>query len=149
MRIFQLGEKLARVLHLVDAEVEVVDCLVVDPQSRVVAGAVSAVSGQRKERLGWPDGLFGFFDESGSGSSGFAFARERKVAMVSAAGDGHADKSAKRLGRDRNESSFQTRLSLLGLVENVLIKNLQSIETEKIWIAFNRPPAFVWVLIQH
>src|SRR5678816_3816138 len=64
MRVFESGEKLSRISYLVNAKVQMINSLVVDPQPRVVSGAVSAMRRKRKERLvGWQS----LFEISGSG----------------------------------------------------------------------------------
>src|SRR6185369_4706999 len=59
-------------------------------------------------------------------------------------------KSRTWLERDKSESSFQTRLSLLRASRQMgSFEYFQSKESEKVGIAFNRPPASVGVLIQN
>ena len=43
MRVLKLRKKLARILHLINAEVEMVDTLVVDPEAGVITAAVGAM----------------------------------------------------------------------------------------------------------
>src|SRR5205807_5130432 len=72
MGILQLGEKLPRILNLVDAEVQVVHTLIVNPKARVVARSIRAMSCQRKEWLGCRR-PFGFFDRRFRNSFRFYF----------------------------------------------------------------------------
>ena len=89
MRVLQSGEKLARVSYLVNAKIQMVDALVVDPETRRYRWCRRCDELTVKRRVCSIVGVHVSGVGRCSVSAGFTFARERSVAMVSAAGNRH------------------------------------------------------------